>query len=272
MKSKQSIPSSSGNKTGWSINSGHSSTPPAVFQTIFCKAYTNARNFVFPPLCIVCSEPVAETSRWFCSECLVKLEENNSGRDACPHCSQNLNVRSCTCDIVWDNPFERVFSLFDFDKVVQCIAHNIKYRGKSRLAFDIARVFACKIPSDFAADADIIIPIPLHPFRKMKRGYNQAEFLARGFTHKRYNSHTLHTGLLTRTRHTKSQTRLDKEQRRTNLKGAFKVPAKKSDALKNKNVILVDDVVTTGATTGYCAEVLLKAGAASVRVLSLARD
>ncbi|MBD3343592.1 MAG: hypothetical protein GF401_00860 [Chitinivibrionales bacterium] len=250
----------------------HSSNTPALAYSILRKAFTNAMHFIFPPLCIICTGPRAEKNRWFCINCLEKLKKNNAGRDACPRCSQNRAIRPCTCEMVWDHPFERIYSLFDFDETIQSIVHNIKYRGKSRLAFDTALLHAAKIPVEFVETTDVIIPVPLHFFRKMSRGYNQAEFLARGFAHGCSRQMPIYTDILIRKRQTKSQTTLDKEERQSNLKKAFTIPSSKASSLKNKRILLIDDVVTTGATTGYCATALLEAGARSVNVVSLARD
>ena len=106
----------------------------------------------------------------------------------------------------------------------------------------------------------------------MKRGYNQAEHFARGVIAGLDTPLPYLGSSIRRARHTKTQTKLNKEQRQKNLKGAFTVDEKRAALVRNKRLVLVDDVVTTGATTAACAEVLMKAGAASVRVLSLARD
>jgi ComF family protein len=232
----------------------------------------SARDFVFPPLCIVCDMPLDGGDPWLCGGCAEKLAANARARDACPRCGQNRAIHECTCELAWDNPFDRVASLFDFDDTVRAIIHRVKYRGMKSLAFHVASRFAGFIPGGFFDGADAFCAIPLHPLRKLRRGYNQAEFIARGFAEGRGGRAPVLSGVLKRVKRTKTQTKLDREQREKNLAGAFAVAGDGQAAIAGKNLVLVDDVVTTGATTKQCTLVLLAAGAASVRVLSLARD
>ncbi len=227
-------------------------------------------DFFIPPLCVICDSPLSSDS-WFCTECLLKLRNNCLSRKACPRCSQNLEHRSCTCDIVWDFPFQKVFSLYDFDDLIRAIAHNIKYKGRRRFAFHVGYVSASLIPSDFLEGLDLVIPVPLHKSRLRQRGYNQAEWFARGVL-KGIGKLELRTDLLLRVRKTGTQTKLDKEMRRKNLASAFKVGDLNSFELRGKSILLVDDILTTGATVEACTNELLRNGCRSVRVLSLGRD
>ncbi|MBD3392976.1 MAG: hypothetical protein GF418_12795 [Chitinivibrionales bacterium] len=233
---------------------------------------TNARDFVYPPLCILCDNPLSKNDPWFCDACIDKLNANASGRNACPRCSQDRARHACACHLVWDHPYERVYSLFDFDETVQAVAHQVKYRGKKSLAFHVGKRYARLVPPEFLEGIDAAVAIPLHFRRKMKRGYNQAEYLAKGVLAGHGNSIPYLGKALKRTRHTRTQTKLDREQREKNLKGAFGLNPGGADAVRGKNLMLVDDVVTTGATTAHCTRILLEEGALSVRVLSLARD
>lgn len=139
------------------------------------------------------------------------------------------------------------------------IIHALKYERRRSIA---PRLGALMRDSGRAvlADADVVVPVPLHPRREYERGFNQAEDLAR------------HLGLpvaraLTRVRHTHSQIELPKNQRQRNVKDAFALAA---DAPHNV-VVLVDDVSTTGATLDACAKVLKEAGVKEVRALTAAR-
>jgi len=111
------------------------------------------------------------------------------------------------------------------------------------------------------------VPVPLHPLRRRERGYNQAELLARHAA-RRFGVPVARDAVR-RVKDTPTQTRLDRRQRAANVRGAFK--AAPAAALKGLHVALVDDVLTTGATTSACARALLGAGAASVRVFTVAR-
>jgi len=117
---------------------------------------------------------------------------------------------------------------------------------------------------ELVQDADLIAPVPLHPRRLKQRGFNQSLLLAQAFPGVR-----LERELLTRVRHTPPQTGLNPKERRDNVRGAFNVP--RPDLVKGKNVLLVDDVFTTGATVRECARGLRKAGAQQVDVLTVAR-
>ena len=231
-----------------------------------------ARNFFYPPLCVLCDSPLSPADPWLCPGCIEKLDYNAAHRNACPRCSQNRTRHRCACEFAWDYPFERVFSFFDFDETVKEIAHHFKYKGRKALAYHIGRRYASRIPRDFFDGIDGAVAIPLHFMRRMKRGYNQAEHFAHGVLSSVKPSIPFLQRALRRTRHTQTQTKLDKEQREKNLKGVFAVAAKDAERIRNKKLILFDDVVTTGATTGHCTRALRAAGASEVRVLSMARD
>ena len=242
-----------------------------IFLSTGSRLLRNFRDFIYPPLCVLCSNPYKEDNEWFCTECKEKLEKNRAERDACPRCSHNRKIEKCSCDIAWDHYFETIFSLFDFDETVQNIAHQIKYKGKKNLAYHMGKYYASTIPGSFFNNADGILPVPLHFIRKLNRGYNQAEFFARGIS-SGINHHLPNVNnVLIRVKNTKTQTKLDKEERQKNLSNAFTVNSKNSGSIIGKMLILVDDVVTTGATTDLCSKVLIDAGAQAVRVISLAR-
>jgi len=232
----------------------------------------NALNVFFPPLCTVCDAPREHDSRWLCLSCLGNLERNLTTRKPCPRCGINRAKHSCTCDLVWDHSFERIASLFDFDDTVRGLAHQIKYRGRSRLAYDIGLTYGTRTDSTLFEGATGLLPVPLHRLRKLRRGYNQAKAFARGVMQSRPEELQDLDGVLVRRKNTRTQTALDRETRQRNLSGAFSIRADRATALVGACVVLVDDVVTTGATTGECTRELLRAGAKSVRVLSLARD
>lgn len=228
-------------------------------------------DFIFPPLCILCDNYRLADNAWFCSDCLNHLFTNHRNRQICPRCSQNTLIKNCTCEFIWDFPYESIFSFLDYDEKVQTIMHHIKYFNKKSLAFYIGSLFSRCIEENVFQSADYITAVPLHWLRKKKRGYNQAEWFARGIIYGRDKPVFISSGLF-RKRRTRTQVKLDKSARRKNVQGAFGLSDTLKMSLKNKDVLLVDDVITTGATTASCAEVLLKGGCSRVRVLSLARD
>jgi ComF family protein len=156
-------------------------------------------------------------------------------------------------------------SAFIYDAPICGLVLRLKYSSEA----DVARMFAPFVldayGKDFAERVDIIIPVPLTPKRQRSRGYNQALLLAKGLSKE--------IGIavgepLIRVRETVAQKEMTIAERQENLKGAFRVEDKK--AVKGKNVLLIDDVLTTGTTASECAKVLKKAGAREVFVLTIA--
>ncbi|MDG5815028.1 phosphoribosyltransferase family protein [Chitinispirillales bacterium ANBcel5] len=119
---------------------------------------------------------------------------------------------------------------------------------------------------------DVCIPVPLHSSRERNRGFNQSEWFAKGLLKGLQGNIPLFRDVLLRTRKTGTQTKLSKDERMGNLQGAFEVRAGASEKINGKRVLLVDDIVTTGATTESCSVELIRAGCDSVTVFSLARD
>lgn len=229
-----------------------------------------AIDYLFPALCIVCDEPRPRDERWLCGECETALIENYRNRDPCPRCAVNRTFGPCQCRDGFDFPFDRAYSFFDFDAPVRSVLHHVKYRGKKRLAFDLALRFARLATPDFFDGINGVVAIPLHSSRRRKRGYNQADYLARGVAEAK--TLPLFDGTIERIRKTATQTSLNRRSRRKNMIGAFAVPSGSSARIQGATLLLIDDVMTTGSTTGAAAQALLHAGAASVRVLSFARD
>jgi ComF family protein len=236
----------------------------------------NCTGFLFPKICIKCKRKTTGPgiAAWLCTSCLLALCENHDARTdhACPLCSQNLRTKACTCHMEWDMPYEKMYSLFDFDDTLKAIVHEFKYNGFKRLAFVIGKTYAPLMPPSFLDGIDMVTSVPLHFFRRIKRGYNQADFFAKGVIAGSGLNLKFHRDILSRKRATKTQTTLSRKDRKKNMAGAFALSAGKKDLVKGKSLVLVDDVVTTGATTAQCALALLEAGAKKVRVLSLARD
>jgi ComF family protein len=137
---------------------------------------------------------------------------------------------------------------------------------------DLARLFArwlARSAAPLLEEADVVVPVPLHPLRLLRRRYNQAAEIARPLA--RSSGLRYRPGALVRRRATESQGRKSWRGRRLNVQGAFEVPPRAAAGLKGVRVLLVDDVITTGATAEACARALLQAGAASVDVCVVAR-
>jgi ComF family protein len=161
---------------------------------------------------------------------------------------------------------------------LRALVHLLKYEGMQPVAGRLGRLLADSLEA-FASSADtprqmLVIPVPMHPVKQRQRGFNHAELLARAAMaemrrrHPQWRLH-LETSLLKRVRVTVSQAGLTSHQRRQNLRGAFF--ASSPGRLAGQHVLLVDDIYTTGATARACSRVLVNAGAASVRVATVAR-
>ncbi len=239
--------------------------------TILQNCLTNAKDFFYPPLCILCNNKLSGDNSWLCDICINKLETNHTERDACPQCSMNRKKHECPCEFAWDHYCEKIFSFFDFDDTVQNIAHQFKYKGKKSIAYFLGKKFSDFIPDNYFDSVDAMISVPLHFLRKLERGYNQADFFAQGIIHGTNLKIPYLKNVLLRSKHTRTQTKLNREDRQKNLSNAFSINPKKKEYIRKKKIVLVDDIVTTGATTDFCTETLLNSGAESVRVISLAR-
>jgi ComF family protein len=164
--------------------------------------------------------------------------------------------------------FEHAVAAYLSRGIVRDCIHAFKYRRARYLRRQLSEWLAEALhdPRITARAFDAFVPVPLHPVRQREREYNQAEELCRDLT-KRTGTPTWPA--LRRVRYTTTQTRLDREERMENLRGAFRVSD--NGRVKDRHLVLVDDVFTTGSTVEECSRVLLRAGAASVRVISVAR-
>jgi len=155
------------------------------------------------------------------------------------------------------------------DGVLLDILHRYKYENALWVEPFVTKLFvdvAC--PQVKNGKWDLIIPVPLHPRRQKEREFNQAEVLGRALS--RATAIPLETRLLQRTIDTRSQTRLPRAQRSENVRRAFRFRGRKGE-MAGKRIIVVDDVLTTGATTNACARLLRQNGAEEVCVWTLAR-
>jgi ComF family protein len=162
------------------------------------------------------------------------------------------------------NSFDRALSFGEYTGALRRSIHLLKYGGIQALARPLGRLLVSAVPRDDRFD--VVVPMPLHWSRRWKRGFNQSELLAR-IVARRLGAPL--SAALRRKRATPPQAGLTNAQRRKNVAGAFEVG--KRHLIANKHVLLIDDVLTTGATVNAAAAALKRAGARRVTVLTLAR-
>jgi ComF family protein len=164
--------------------------------------------------------------------------------------------------------YQRARATVRYDEVARTLVHALKYQDRTDLAPAMGRWMA-RAGRELLQDADMLIPVPLHWRRAWHRRYNQSGALARVIEHA--SGVKLRGELLQRVRPTEQQVGLSRPQRASNVQGAFKVPADRQPEIAGRRVILIDDVLTSGATADACARALLRAKAVQVDVLVFAR-
>lgn len=227
----------------WSRVSGLKSWLPSRCQ--ICQTWPAA------PLCDMCVSQFGRVQAC-CERCALPL---SGGARVCGACLRDPPpMESCFSAVVYQWPW------------TECLA-RFKFRQDTGLAGSLAALML-RTPGvpEALAGADITLPLPLSPQRLAERGYNQSLLLARALP-----APGLHTDLLIRTRHTSPQRAMTREQRLKSLRGAFAVNTLRTSAIRGRRVILVDDVMTTGATLNAAASALRAAGAAHITALVVAR-
>lgn len=164
--------------------------------------------------------------------------------------------------------YDRARAAVEFTDLARKLVHDLKYADRHDVARPMARLMALA-GRELVADADLVVPVPLHPLRLWRRRFNQAALLARHLAPT--GRLTIRADLLRRQRSTPSQTRLGRQARHANVAGAFSTCGDAASLLPGRRVLLVDDVCTTGATLDACARALRRAGAAHVDAVTFAR-
>ncbi len=224
------------------------------------KLLRNLLELFFPRNCCVCGELLVGDEHDICSRCLLNLPEAYNALG-----EENFVERRLMGRI----PIVAVTALLTFKhgNDTQTLLHQIKYQGNERLALTMGRQMGIRLSeSKRFDDVDLIIPVPLHPRKERQRGYNQSLLLCQGITQNF--PRPIEQNNLIRTQHTSSQTHKNRQQRLENMKGVFTV--KEPDRLKGKHLLLIDDVITTGATTEACCLSLLAVEGVRISVAALA--
>jgi ComF family protein len=255
-------------------------------ERVFCGLISNLVALLFPDDCRVCGEPLKQVSRipvcsrclhepqaleaeFFCVSCKTPFVNRHPLDDEgrCPLCRLGLTG------------FDAVYSYGSYEGTLRTLVHLYKYEKIHTLAKPLGELLARTLPREERFDA--VVPMPLHWRRRWERGFNQSELLAKEIA-RRWNAPVLKA--VRRVKATASQAGLTNAKRRANMSGAF-APSRslfgkslgarfgftKSVSLKGARLLLIDDVLTTGATAAACARALKRAGARHVTLAAVAR-
>ncbi len=235
--------------------SGHWRGALNAVRGVWAHTARLALDIALPTLCVSCREPV--DGEGVCAECWAKLSFIAPGPEL-------LSMEAIA------NPpaYARARAAVRYDDVARTLVHALKYQDRTDLAPAMGRWMA-RAGQELLGEADILVPVPLHWRRGWSRRYNQSGALARIIS--RQSGVKLASEALRRVRATEQQIGLSRSQRASNVQGAFKVATERSADIAGRRVILVDDVLTTGATVDACARALLRAKAGAVDVLVFAR-
>jgi ComF family protein len=230
-----------------------------------------ALDFLYPPLCIGCRGQVAEPGN-LCAACWQNIDFLDGPACQCCGLPFDLDPGSdtlCAACLAEPPSFDCARAVMRYDDKSRGPILALKHADRLDLAPAFAR-WLDRAGRSLLDESDIIVPVPLHRRRLWSRRYNQAAELARGLG--ALSGKAVEPMLLRRVRPTPSQGAMPSAKaRRRNMRGAFQVPPEQQLAAKDRAVLLVDDVLTTGATADACARVLKRAGVRKVSVLALAR-
>jgi len=228
-----------------------------------------ALDIALPTLCVACREPVYGDG--VCATCWAKL--SFIAPPFCPRLGipfvYDPGPGMLSMEAIADPPaYARARAAVRFDDVARTLVHALKYQDRTDLAPAMGRWMA-RAGRELLEEADVLVPVPLHWQRGWSRRYNRSGALARVI--ERQTGVRLASEALRRVRPTQQQIGLSRSERASNVQGAFKVASDGKADIAGRRLVLVDDVLTSGATVDACARALLRAKAASVDVLVFAR-
>jgi ComF family protein len=229
-------------------------------------------DFVLPPRCPACAERVFDHDS-FCGICWSSLSLITAPQ--CSSCGRPFDAdidEGAICGACLDSPplYDIARSAFLYEgkgrQIILSLKNNRSFVGTRALS----KLMMASLSNAYTDHHfDVIVPVPLHPFRLLTRRFNQSQLLAIALS-KRMDIQ-MDAGLLVRTKHRPKQGKLKRKERGKNVRGVFRVPPKYKHKIEGRNILLVDDVITTGSTVNECAKILKEVGAKTVTVTTLAR-
>lgn len=244
-----------------------------IVAALFAGAVRTARgalDLILPPVCMACRRPV-ERAHGLCAGCWSKLRPIER-----PYCERlgipfgyDIGEGALSAEAIASPPvFDRARAAVLFEDVARDLVHGLKYHDRTELVRLIGRMTA-RAGRDLLGDADVVVPLPLHRSRLFTRKFNQAALIA--FDVGKIAEVAVDPTALIRIKATRPQVGLSEAERAANVRGAFRVPTSHRAVIEGRRVVLVDDVLTTGATVSAATRALKRAGAAGVDVLTFAR-
>ncbi len=217
-------------------------------------------DLIYPKLCVGCGTSLLANEQEVCKMCFRKLPLTGY---------ENVPTDNAAARQLWGRGhFEQVITMYHFDKgkIVRQLIHSFKYRNNQSLAELLGRKAGLLLKEKGGFAYDIIMPVPLHPHKRALRGYNQCELIAKGLSE--VLGVEMQKDNLHRSSFTSTQTKKGRYDRWENVKDVFALTD--SSLIQNKHILLVDDVLTTGATIEACLQALTAKGEVRVSVFALA--
>lgn len=227
-----------------------------MFLTKYIKSLVS---LIYPDVCKGCGGYLVQGETEICTKCLCELSKTGYHKQEANPAEHlfygKIKINKATA-----------YCHFHKGGVSQSLLHNLKYKNAKKLGIILGELMGNETKNSPIADVDYIVPVPLHPSKLKKRGYNQAELLAQGISN--IWSVPLDTKTLARVRQNTTQTHKNINERYLNSIGLFDITD--SETLKGKRVLLVDDVITTGATLEACAKQLSKIEGITINCMAFA--
>ncbi len=234
---------------------------PSKHKKPLFALYSGLLDMAFPELCLLCDMPMNHMETCICHDCLYHF----------PKTHYTSYTENKSAELFYGKlPFVKAMSGFNYQKEssLQTAIELLKYKGKKEVGKVLGSMVGLSLqPGGFFTDIDVLVPVPLHPNKYRKRGYNQSEWIAKGVSD--VSGLPIDTKTLLRVADNKTQTRKHVFERWKNVSSVFTLNT--HETFKNKHILLIDDVLTSGSTLEACGRTVLTAEGCRVSFLTLAK-